>query len=160
MLANASSIHRNLGVAAVAGALGIGVLWLVPTQVPGATLAAVSDMRSPAFFAIVNGGFLVCCALVLMLRTVLGGGAEGEPVAPPRAFRRLIAVLVLLVLYVAGIRTLGMVVASVAVMPAMGIALGYRRLSVLIPVALIFPLVIYVLFEKALLILLPHGVLF
>ncbi len=155
-----SSMGRNVAVAAVAGALGIGVLAAVPTEVPGATLASISDMRSPAFFAIVNGGFLIFCGAVLLVKSLVGKDAGSRPAGEPPALSRLLAVSFLLVVYVIGIRTLGMVVSSVVMMAVMGLVLGYRNFRLLIPIALVFPMVVYVLFEKVLLILLPHGTVF
>ncbi len=155
-----SSMGLDVAVAAVAGALGIGVLAAVPTEVPGATLASISDMRSPAFFAIVNGGFLIFCGLVLLVQSLVGKSAGSKPAEEPPALSRLLAVFFLLVVYVIGLRALGMVVSSVVMIMVMGLVLGYRNFRLLILIALVFPMVIYVLFEKVLLILLPHGAVF
>jgi len=150
----------DFAVSLVAVSFGGGILAAIPYQVPGATLADVSNMGSPAFFPILAGAFLVLCAAALALRTVLGqASAAGSDEDSPDAagYKRLISVAVLLVVYLFAIRSIGMIVSSMVLIVVMAPLLNYGRWRVILAVALLCPLAVFVLFEKTLRILLPHG---
>ncbi|MGI9384673.1 MAG: tripartite tricarboxylate transporter TctB family protein [Methyloligellaceae bacterium] len=154
--------NSSLIVGTVAVVTGIGVLLLVPVQVPGETWAAVTDLQSPAFFPIVNGMFLTLCGAVLTLTAVFRhpDGAAADPIESVVYPGKLAATAGLLAVYLSVIPHIGMVVSSSLAIATMSILLGYRN-KLLIPiVSIIFPIFIYFLFEKILKILLPHGVLF
>lgn len=140
--------------------LGVGVLFAIPHQVPGATLADVSSMSSPAFFPILGGAFLVLCGVVLGVNTMVVQAplaASGENAPDAAKPFRLAAVAALLVVYLFAIRAIGMVISSMVLIAVMAPLLNYTRWRVIAVAAPLFPLAVYVLFEKMLRILLPHG---
>ncbi|WP_291296235.1 tripartite tricarboxylate transporter TctB family protein [Elioraea sp.] len=78
----------------VAGAsLGTAVLLLVPAQVPGATIAAIGDMRSPAFFPVLAAIIVLAGAtgIVLAQRRAEPPAAEAMPTRPWAAMAAVIA---------------------------------------------------------------------
>ena len=156
----ASLFSADLLVALTSVAVGGAILALVPYEIAGQTLAAVSDMNSPAFFPIIAAALLIICGLVLgvgALAAIRVGGHEDVE------FKRrgsVLTVMAIFVLFAIGTNFLGMIPSAVLTILAMAWFLEYRNAWVLIPVAVGVPAVIYVLFERVLLILLPRGVLF
>jgi hypothetical protein len=51
-------------------------------------------------------------------------------------------------------------VASILAILTLGLALGYRRLTILIPLAICFPVAVLLVFQKSARIMLPEGLLF
>ncbi len=56
--------------------LGLAVLVLLPDQVPGATLAAIGDMRSPAFFPALAAVLVLVAGAAILLAS---GRADAQP---------------------------------------------------------------------------------
>lgn len=139
-------------------ALGIGTLGFIPSQIPGESLAAVGDMRSPAFFPIVAGSLILVCSILLAVRALAGRiDVHTVTVERPASVAAVVAIFVLLTV---GAQYVGMVTSSALSILAMAVVLGYRNLPVLAVIVISVPLAIYVLFERILRILLPHGALF
>jgi len=152
----------NLIVGIVAALVGISVLLLVPFQIPGESWGSITDVQSPAFFPILNAVFLMACGLAQIITSrqppISAGGADGvEMTSYPN---KLVVIVALLMIYLFLIQHIGMVVSSGVAIAAMSVLLGYRNKVVIAISSIIFPIVIFVLFEKILKILLPHGVLF
>ena len=148
-------------LAAAAGiALGGAALLLVPAQIPGESLAAIRDMRSPAFFPVL-AALLALSAGIALLPAALRPGAvtEAPEPAPPHPRRALV---------LAGLLTGGAVLAPVLgglpviflLMLAVGAVLGDRRPLRMLLLAAAGTAVVHLLFERTLKVLLPPGVLF
>ncbi|WP_112322839.1 tripartite tricarboxylate transporter TctB family protein [Oceanibium sediminis] len=152
----------DMAVAVAAFAVGTGILLLLPVQISGARLADVSNMDSPAFFPILSGVFLILCGATLAVQSHLRGAPEdtGPFFLGRDGIVRLLSIAALLVVYVIAIRTIGMVISSMALILVMAPLLNYRNVRLILLSALFFPVCVYLLFEKVLRILLPHGWIF
>jgi hypothetical protein len=137
--------------------LATGLLVLLPSQVGGETWRAIGNMRSPAFFAVLAGGFMGGLALLLILRGLLAGHAGGRGVTAPGDLRGLFMAAASLMLGVAATPIAGYSVAAALMMAGLSLAFGYRRLGIVLILALAVPLGIFVVFEGALRVLLPRG---
>lgn len=139
-----------------------GAIWLlVPDQVPGYTLAAYSDMTSPAFFPISVAALLLLISLVIAVRALLSmrRGGEEEPLESVQTGRVVCAAAVM-VAFVVLMPLIGTVVAMAMLVAGLMLAFGARRPRVLMITAILTPIVIVSVFERLLLILFPHGVLY
>lgn len=157
------SNSSKLIVGLVAALAGIGILATVPVQIPGESWQSISNVQSPAFFPVLNALFLAGCGIVLIgsaLRSPEGLSGDDRQDAGILHPLTLGGAVVLLIVYLAMISYLGMVVSSGIAIAAMTLLLGYRNKPVIAVSAVAFPVLIYLLFEKLLKILLPHGVLF
>lgn len=152
--------NADLIVALIAAALGLATLLLVPYQVAGATLAAITDMQSPGFFPVFAGGLIVACALALVAKSLLPAAAHArhEVEFPQPGF--VTAIGAIIILFAAGCHLIGMIPSAAAVIIGMGYLWGFRDLKILIAVGILVPAAIYLLFEKTLLIILPRGTVF
>ena len=155
----------GLIVGLVCAVVGIAVLLLVPVQISGESLAAITNVQSPAFFPILNAVFLTGCGLVLIFRrsaSIRDSGDSGDS-GDDGAARHpgtLIATVALIGVYLVLVRYVGMVVSSAIAIAAMSVLFGYRNKAVIAVSTVVVPLLIYLLFEKVLRILLPHGAVF
>ncbi|MEO3427445.1 tripartite tricarboxylate transporter TctB family protein [Pelagibius sp. CAU 1746] len=156
-------INSDVWVALCALASGAFVLFSIPAQVSGESILAVADMGSSAFFPAIAGIFMLICGGVLLFKTVVAQGilvpVPDDPAAPTD-FRRTLSVFALFLIYLFAIETLGMMVSSVALIAVMALILQYENKKFIVISAVVFPVLVYVLFERILRILLPHGVLF
>ena len=154
------AINPDFIVAGVTGSLALATLALVPSQTPGETLAAVSDLQSPAFFPILSACVMAICSVFLVIRAVAHERAgQGLRISFPHA-GTVLSVAGLFIAFAAGVHLFGLVNSAVVIIAAMALIMGYRDWRVLVPVALLVPLAIYLLFQRLLLVILPEGVLF
>jgi cell division protein FtsW (lipid II flippase) len=150
----------DLGVAAL-GVLLAGAIWaLVPDQVPGYTLAAYTDMSSPAFFPITAAGLLLLISLAIAARAWLA--ARRGPEEPLEAIRpgRVLPAAGAMAAFVVLMPLLGTVVAMALLVAGLMLAFGGRRTALIAVTSIVTPVVIVTLFERVMLILFPHGVLY
>ena len=146
-------------VALISLAIGVLTLALVPKEIAGQTLAAIGDMNSPAFFPIIAALLMTICGATLALRAIARGSTDKEATIEFKRSGSVFTVMAMFVLFAVATHFIGMLVSAVATILVMAWFLNYRNLWVLIPVAVAVPAVIYLLFERVLLILLPRGVL-
>lgn len=150
----------DLFVALVAAAIAVGVLVSVPREIAGETLAAITDMGSPAFFPILAACVMLFCAIALALKAIQDVRA-GIGLAVEFERRTTVsAVMGMFVLFAIGTYYVGMLLSAFVTIILMATWLGYRNWWLLPVVALAVPASIYVLFERVLLILLPRGLVF
>lgn len=148
----------DLAVGGLSLGLGVATLALVPWGVSGASLAAVLDMRSPAFFPILTASLLGVFGAVLVVRAWRAPGEVAPgPVAAPG---RVLAVAGVLIIYGIAVPWLGMFVSSGIVIVLLAWILGERRGLRVAGLAVAVPLLVYFLFERYLLILFPRGIWF
>lgn len=148
--------RTGLLVAAMGIALGAAALTLIPAQIPGENVAAIGDMRSPAFFPVLAA--LLCLAAGLALVPAAFRPEEADP-APPHPRR---AVLLAFLLGGGAVLTpvLGGLLVIFLLMLAVGWVLGDRRPLRMLLLAAVSVGVVHVLFERTLKVLLPPGILF
>lgn len=158
-----SSINPDIWVALSTLGVGAFVLFSIPSQVPGESLMAVYDMSSSAFFPVLAGTFMLLCGFALLMKAFAGTGAfvaSGEVGEEPISYRRTLIVLALFIVYLVTIETVGMIVSSAVMIAVMALVLRYQNKKLIIISALVFPMLVFMLFELLLKILLPHGALF
>ena len=147
----------GLAVPIIGAVVGGATLFLLPMQIPGASLSDVSEMGSPAFFPIV-------AALVVILASVADAGRVlaglGVGAATPWRWRRPLALALAFALYLPLIPLLGMMTAAFLLMVVISRVFRYPRVGRILVVALAATVLIYVLFERVLFVLFPHGLLF
>jgi hypothetical protein len=151
------SINFEMGVAGSSFVLGAGLLALIPTQIAGEDWQSAFHMSSPGFFPAVTGALLVTLGLIH------GFNNLGKCIPP---FERIetrpcfFGTATLLIAYYVAMGTIGTIVSSFLVVIIGPLVFGYRRWAVIIPSAVLAPTIIYLLFEKLLVIILPRGALF
>jgi Tripartite tricarboxylate transporter TctB family len=150
--------NADLIVALVAAALGLATLLLVPYQIAGESLAAIVNMQSPAFFPVFAGGLILVCAGTLAARSLLPAGAHAQERMEFANVGFVLAIGAIIILFAAACLVIGMIPSAAVTIICMGYLWGFRDLKILIPVAILVPTAIYLLFEKTLLIILPRGV--
>lgn len=148
---------KDLAVPIIGAAVGGATLCLLPMQIPEASLSDVSDMGSPAFFPIVAAVLVILASVADAARILAGSGATG---AEPWRWRRPLALALAFALYLPLIPLLGMMTAAFLLMVVISRAFRYPRVGRTLVVALATTVLIYVLFERVLLVLFPHGLLF
>lgn len=150
---------RDGALALIGIGVGIGALLLVPSQIPGGSLADISEPSSSSFFPIVVASALVLCCGVLLTETILRPD-NMEEAPPPLLTHGYIQASVLLTAYVFLIAWLGMMVASGLMIASLSYAFGYRNWPYMIATAVLIPLGIWFVFRKLLYVVFPSGVLF
>jgi hypothetical protein len=143
-------------IAALAGAAAIGVMWIAVTDIAGGNPQVVADPRSPAFFPTILAILLLILAAAIFFRPRAAETASGRP-SGTRATAAIVTGAALLAGYVYGFFALGFVTASALAMIGIAWLAGERRWAILLPLAVIFPLLLKVVAERALAILLPKG---
>jgi hypothetical protein len=150
----------NIIVALITILIGVGTLLLLPSQVSQETIASITDTNSPAFFPIIAAFLVILCALILLFKTItLDKRAQDRLEMFPYP-RLLLVMSFIFTSYSFLIWFIGMITASILMIPAMAYVLGYRKILIILAVAVFAPIILYILFEKFLLIILPHGIIF
>lgn len=150
-------LNADIVVALIALAVGAATLLLVPSQVSGESLAAIRDVQSPAFFPILAGLVMLACGAVL-LGEAIADQRKGTGIAV--VFQRPAYVggaMVIIAALAAATPYIGMSKASGVAILALGLLIEPQRWRLILPAAVVVPTVIYLLFERLLLILLPEG---
>lgn len=149
--------RTQLAVAVLGAAAGVVVLAILPQQVPGASLAAWSDMRSPAFFPIWAAVVVLVSSGVIALQALRGGLRTDEP---PISLCRPAAVAAVLAAFVACAAYVGTVVSMALMAAGLAWLFGLRRPAHVLILAVATALAIHLSFERGLKILFPHGWLY
>jgi hypothetical protein len=147
-------------VALIAIIIGAGTLLLLPSQISQETLLSITNTNSPAFFPIVASLLVILCALILFFKTITLDRLIKERINLIPNPGLLLVMFFIFSFYVLLIRIIGMITASILMIPFMSYVLGYRKIITIAAVAVFIPFILFILFEKFLLIILPHGVLF
>jgi hypothetical protein len=152
----------NFIVAIIAAVIGLITLLLVSSQVPGESLSAIKNINSAAFFPILSACLVILCSIVLGLKSILSGQSpdhKSTKLLTDHPWRQIL-IMVFFVLYTLVINILGMMTAGFLMIIGLSYFLGYRKLKVILAVAIFVPVMVYLLFERLLLVILPHGALF
>lgn len=146
-------------IAFIALAAGVAIVVTLPLEVPGAGLASLQDMTSAAFFPMLAAILIAFSGLILGIKTFIHRAADPEAKVDPTGFRPLL-MLGAFVVYVPLIHVLGMFAASVLAIIALPFVYGFRDARWIGPIAILIPFGVYLLFEKVLKVLFPHGAIF
>lgn len=153
-------MKADLSVAAFSLFVGVATLMLLPSQVGGENLSAITDPYSPAFFPILIAGILIACGAALAGGALMQTPASQNDVRSIEAPLRIAATAGYLLFYGVLIYWIGMVLASIISIICLSYILGFRRHIIIFVTAIVIPLIIYVLFEKMLYVLLPQPRIF
>lgn len=129
------------------------LIWLIPEGIPQPTRLREGQL-SPRFWPLIATSILLMSGLVLTAlawfekgQGVASEAEDGdEPLPPTQALIGLAVGCVLLAGYLWAMTRVGMVVASALGILLLGYAYGERRWRILIPVALLLPIVLYLFF--------------
>jgi hypothetical protein len=151
----------NFIVAIIAAVIGLITLLLVSSQVPGESLSAITNTSSPAFFPILSSCLIILCGVILGLKSIKFAQSTQKtaPLLTDRPWRQLL-IMTFFILYTLAINILGMMTSGFLMIIGLSYYLGYRKVKIILAVAVFVPVMVYLLFEKLLLVILPHGGLF
>lgn len=158
--------ERVLGACCIVLALAAVVLLRPSSGIGG--LLAIPSIQSPQFFPSAIACVLGLSGLALLMglrgAEAQSEGSNGSADHPgEQATARTAGVAIVAASlggYGAGLFLVGFLVASILAILSLGLALGYRRLSILIPLAICFPVAVLLVFQKSARIMLPEGLLF
>lgn len=143
-----------LGIALYIAAPSVVAGWAF--NIPGTTDVALA----PAFFPRLAAVLIVLAALSVLLTMRMRTGPlpllDTSREAYSKAFLGAIAILVTIVL----VPVTGFVVTSAVFVILVAFAGGYRNLLILVPAAIVTPIILWFVFRHGLHVGLPHGFLF
>jgi hypothetical protein len=120
----------------IAGGAVLGISALLFTQVLPGQFEGVALARNPMTFPRFLLLLFAAGGAALFLRGLLTSGAD-TPDAPPVAWRRTLAVVVLAGLYFAAFAPIGFIATTLVFLPAMMLVLGYRNALMIVAVTLL-----------------------
>ena len=144
-------------VGLTSAAIGLAMLLLIEAEVPGETLGSAFQPNSSAFLPGIAGLSLVICGVLLTAKAFSGSVAHGELDISRQGIQRLLWMVAILGAYTAAINTLGMLSSTAVMVVGVGLAFGYRTFTHLALLAIGTTAAVHLLFERALLILMPRG---
>ena len=148
------------GMLALTGiAVGLATLALIPSQIQGQTLGAIADPTSSAFFPILAALALIACCTLLLMLAMTRSDTNAERAGPLLTLRS-VGTSALLAAYLMMIHLVGMFIATPLMIIGLSLAFGYRNWPFVIGSAVVMPLLIWLLFQKILVVVFPSGVLF
>jgi hypothetical protein len=153
----------DMVLAFFATVLGGSTLLLVPQQISGESIHAIGSMRSPAFFPVLGALLMCLVALLLTIRAVKPAPARLEASETAKAgisLKRAGVMGALIFAYGGLVFVLGMVPASALFIVCAARAFGYTNHWGIGALAVVTPVLVYLLFEKLLNVLLPTGWVF
>jgi putative tricarboxylic transport membrane protein len=140
----------GLAVAVLGGSAILGASYLPP--MPGQQIG-------PSVFPTVVGAALVACGLAISIRRPDDGEDDGRDrswMRSPLAYVRLALPPALLIAYVMIVETVGFLLTAAGLVFITALAMG-ARLKLAAPLALVAPVVAYLIFGKLLRVSLPPG---
>lgn len=154
MSARTRDLWVGLGTAALFAYI---LLAVIPEQIrtPGSISSVV---MSPAFWPSVTAGLAIVLGLALAAKSLFapsdGNTDDGE--SSPTTWHSITAIAIMIGYYLI-LEPLGIVLASVLVLPTLSLLFGERRVTLLAPVALLLPAGLYLFFTDVASIPLPLG---
>ena len=163
-----SGLAANLSVGAFGIAFGVLVLLLIPEQAGSDGYAAIGNIQSTTFFPLLLAIALLVTSTAYTVSTFLSARRSAPAPAWPEAYEqrpieaplRLLGTALSFVAYYFALETIGMIAASIVLIFALAIILGFRTYWLAALVAVAIPVTVYILFERILYVLLPSGQLF
>jgi putative tricarboxylic transport membrane protein len=132
--------------------LGSALLWY-ETFDEAYQLSMSTSGRGPVFFP----RMLLTGISLLALCVFLQGLREQADAIDRRAVKTTLAVMALTAAYIVAIEQAGFLLASIAYTALLPLLLGYRRVWISLPLALVFSLVAWYVFQELFLIVLPSS---
>lgn len=147
-------ISRRFGPVAMAAVfLAAALLLLGETFREDYHLSRASHAMGPAFFPRIVLAGMALLSLVAIVESISSeSGGTGLAGAG-----RVLGLIAITLAYGLSIGWIGFMFASFAFIVAASLALGYRRLAVVLPVAAVYAFSVWFMFEKVLLIVLPSS---
>ena len=128
-------------------------------DVPGTTFATFKDMESAAFFPMLAATVIGVSALFLVIGSLKTRSMQSEELLNILG-KRPALIVIGFSLFIPLIDWLGMITASMIMIAFLPLVFGYQNYRWIIPVAVLLPIAVYLLFERTLNVLFPHGVVF
>jgi hypothetical protein len=155
----------DLVLAILAFVLGGGVLLLLPTQIDGESIRAITSIRSPAFFPTLGALLMCLVALLLAMRVIKPVSVktvEHETNDDDGAgnLMRSGSIGILILVYGLLLFVIGMIPASVLFIVCSARVFGYTNFWGIGALAVVIPTLVHFLFEGLLNVLLPTGWVF
>ena len=151
------------------------VITALPVDVPGAGFASLADMSSPAFFPFLAAILVSLSATALLVRSLAQAWRDLNDI-PLESDNDLVKgsnrhfghddlkgpalMLAACIVYIPLIHRLGMITASGLVIATLPALFGYRDWRWIAIFAVSVPITVYILFERILKVLFPHGAIF
>ena len=152
--------RKDLISALIMLALGACIIWiLIPAGVvepKKIKYAALSPSYYPRIVAI---GLMILGAGLLIRSGLTATDASSEANSHPRAKQRTLIFMLILLSLALTLEWLGFIVASALALAAALILGGEKRLYIILPLAVLFPLALYFFFLKVARIPIPLGIL-
>ena len=144
-------------IIAVIGLVMSGYAWISSVKFPTDAYTGISS----AFFPRIMATCLAACCVALLIKTfVMKKESEFDSITlKDRRNREVLIGIILAFIFVETIKPVGFLVVSPIYMFLMMWLLEYRKLKISIPVAVVFPVVVYLLFRNVLKIMLPLGIM-
>ena len=146
-------------ISIVALCISAAIFFTLPHDIPGTTLATFTDMESAAFFPMLAATVIGVSALLLALGSLKERSIQTEELVDVLGKRPALLV-VGFSLFIPLIHWLGMITASMIMIAFLPLVFGYQNYRWIMPLAVLLPIAVYLLFEKVLKVLFPHGVVF
>lgn len=142
-------------IGVICALLAFVVLLLIPVEVATDGWSQFANARATSFFPLWTGGLLLFLSVGLVVRSLRACGGSQSP----RLWMPLRVILAAGALGVsaAAIFWLGFVPAAAAMIVALSLIFGERRIIFIVLLAILVPLAIHVLFRGLLNVLLPTG---
>ncbi|MAI44670.1 MAG: tripartite tricarboxylate transporter TctB family protein [Hyphomicrobiaceae bacterium TMED74] len=165
----------DMAVSVFALVVSAAMMTALPVDVPGAGFTSLGDMSSPAFFPALAAILVSLSAIALLVRSLaearlglndIPSGSDSDLVNGSRRhfdysdLKGPALMLAACIAYIPLIHTLGMITASGLVIVILPSLFGYRDWRWIAVVAVSVPIAVYVLFERTLKVLFPHGAIF
>lgn len=146
-----------VGTAVLAFAL-VG-LALVPSQVLEPKFGTRSIAFSPKTFPVLTLSAIALLGAVMAMRAAFG---QTDGAAPPEGLprTRVLQPMLIMLGYVTLLEYLGTLAASALAIAALAWVFGTRRWSVVLPLAVVVPILVWLVFKVGLRVFLPEGRLF
>ena len=116
-------------------------------------------MESAAFFPMLAASVIGSSAMLLVLSSFMRRSKQLEEQIDLMGKRPALLV-VGFSLFIPLIHWLGMIIASTIMIALLPMVFRYQNYCLVIPLAMVLPIAVYLLFERVLKVLFPHGVVF
>ncbi len=146
--------HGLSGTALIGLVVLLGTLFLIYHTVnPVYQTSLLTAGRGPVFFPRLLLGAIALLAVIVLV--------QAKPLdhdkLRPAVVLRTVAAIVCAGIYIQAITAVGFVISSILFALLMPIIMGYRRLTILIPLAAFYCVIVWYIFEKVFLIILPSS---
>lgn len=150
---SASREGRALQTGVAVAILAFAALLFTQTFAEISAFAQASQGRGPFFYP----RFIMAAIALFAILTVLRPSGVMAELPNHQGMRMSFGLIAIVALYVLGLVVLGFLLSSIAFALITPLFLGYRRLAVILAVAVVFSLTVWWLFESVFLIILPQA---